>query len=106
MTVCYEWDVEEVTAAESESFEAGECIDHYHQTSYEDCLAFMRSPVKSFADLDVEYCICIVRDDDEGRAWAYLENGKLPDNFEDAYQVPVAKVPKRFHEEVAKARGE
>lgn len=102
MTVHYEWDVEEVTAAESESFEAGEVIDHYHQTSYADCIAFIRSPVKSFAALDVEYHICVVRDDDNGRSWAYFHDGMLPDNFEDAYQVPVAKVPKRFHDEVSR----
>lgn len=46
--------------------------------------------------------IVLVRDDDKGRSWAYLEDGELPSHFEDAYGVKVAKVPGRFHEEVSK----
>jgi len=35
------------------------------------------------------------------RSWAYMEDGKLPERFEDAMCVEVAKVPARFHKEVA-----
>ena len=38
-----------------------------------------------------------------GRAWAYVEDGKLPEYFLDAGECEIAKVPQRFHVELAKA---
>jgi hypothetical protein len=35
------------------------------------------------------------------RSWAYLEDGKLPERFTDAYGREIAKVPARFHKEAA-----
>lgn len=43
----------------------------------------------------------LMRDDDKGRSWAYITNGKLPENFLDAYGRIVAKVPQRYHKELA-----
>ena len=35
------------------------------------------------------------------RSWAYMEDGKLPERFVDAYGREIAKVPARFCKEVA-----
>lgn len=96
----YEWDVEEVTAVDSEQYEKGEVLDHWHWDTYSDCVKFV---TRHKAPEGMEYHICIVRDDDAGRSWAYLNaDGTLPENFLDAFDRYAAKVPKRFHQEVAK----
>jgi hypothetical protein len=99
MTVVYEWDVEEVTAVESDEHEEGEVLEHFHQTCYADALAFSRTqPAEG-----CKYELVLVRDDDNGRSWAYCnEDGTLPSHFEDAYNNETAKVPKRFVVEVAR----
>lgn len=98
MTVRYEWDVETVADGDSAENEDGEILDHNHCESY--------AEARRIADMEPEdgtrHVIVLVRDDDEGRSWAYLdEDGKLPEYFEDAYNQPVRKVAKKFHEEVA-----
>lgn len=35
------------------------------------------------------------------RSWAYVVNAMLPPRFRDAYEVEGAKVPQRFHREIA-----
>jgi hypothetical protein len=93
MTVVYEWDVETIDLN-------GDIQDHDHRNTYAEVLSVsMRAPPVS----GEKHAIVLVRDDDNGRSWAYMENGKLPEYFEDAYQQEVAKVPKRFHAEVARA---
>jgi len=98
MAVRYEWDVEETAAADTDDHEEGECFDHRFCESYKEVLAVAATtPPEGTAWRPV-----LVRDDDAGRSWAYMENGKLPSHFEDAYGTPVAKVPKRFVDEVAR----
>lgn len=99
MAVHYEWDVEEQTAHESEGFEEGEVLEHWHSDTY----AEAKKNAAREPDPGTVHKIVLVRDDDEGRSWAYMENGKLPEYFEDAYGQPHAKVPKRFHAEVGAA---
>lgn len=100
MSVEYEWDCETVAVGDSDKYEDGECIDHAHGASYAEVLAWsMRSP----ASLGERYAIVLVMDDDDGRAWAYMKDGQLPDSFVDAYGHEVRKVPKRFHAEVARS---
>ena len=85
MTVTYEWDVETVD-------EYGGVQEHDHSNKY---------PSRK---LNHDELIVLVRDlhsDDEGlqdRQWAYVEDNLLPDEFDGG-----AKVPKRFHVELAKA---
>jgi hypothetical protein len=40
------------------------------------------------------------------RSWAYIVDGKLPESFEYAGGGHAAKVPVKFHDEVAKARSQ
>lgn len=96
MAVHYEWDVEEQAARDTAQVEAGEVLEHWHCATYADAVQLAtREPAP-----DVVYKIVLVRDADACRAWAYMENGKLPEYFEDAYGQPRAKVPKRFHAEL------
>ena len=100
MAVHYEWDVEQCNAIETEILEEGEIIEHWFQESYRELSEFMAAVV---FDPAIDWQTVLVRNDDNGRSWAYMEDGKLPEFFEDAYQHRVAKVPKRFHAEILKA---
>ena len=99
MTVRYEWDVEVQTAAASDDHEESEVIDHLF------CKSFIEAVTTAAIDAgeDLKHVIVLVRDDDNQRSWAYLEDGKLPTHFEDAYQNQYAKVPQCFHAEVLTA---
>jgi hypothetical protein len=97
MTVIYEWDREMVADGDSEDYEDEECVDHRHGISYMDVVLSAREePPAGF-----KWRIVLVRDDDDRRAWAYLEDGKLPEHFTDAEGDDYKPVPKRFHKEVA-----
>ena len=93
--VYYEWDVELVTDIESEDYERGEVIEHYHQASYADCLRWIK---ENNPGPGMRFDICLVRDDDIGRSWAYITDGKL-DPFHDADGLVVCSVPKRYQQE-------
>lgn len=100
--VQYEWDVEACAAADTAEHEEGEVLEHWHQSSYKDAYAFY----KRVPAAGERYELVLVRDDDNGRSWAYCdENGRLPDHFEDAYNCETAKVPKRFVAEVSRVLG-
>lgn len=104
MTVYYEWDVEEVADADMTScgqdFAKDDVMEHWHQTSYKDCLSFVNNTPP---EQNTRYDIVLVRDDDDRRAWAYMQDdGTLPEYFCDADGQEYKKVPKRFHEVVKK----
>jgi len=91
----YEWDIE--------TWNGDEIVDHSHRDrlnefGMEELIdAINQTPLDSS-----EYTkLVLVRDSDrDGRAWAYLtDDGKMPEQFLDAYERPVCKVPKRFIEE-------
>lgn len=92
MTVFYEWDCEHVTADEYEDIQ-----EHQHTETYAEAVRFAAEPQEGCFTR-----VVLVRDDDDRRAWAYVEDGKLPEFFEDANGVEYRRVPKRFHAEVAK----
>lgn len=102
MSVYYEWDIEEI-----DEFE--DIIDHDFQYALAD---FYSEQLGSLAN-ESRYRLVLVRNvyaqDDEGdlidRDWAYAERGddgllRMPGRFGDYGNG--AKVPKRFHEELAK----
>lgn len=105
MTVYYEWDVEEVAnedlTADGQNFAENDVMEHYFQTSFKDCVSFANSGTHSEHNTRLD--IVLVRDDDDRRAWAYLqEDGTMPEYFCDADGREYKKVPKRFHDEVKK----
>lgn len=103
MAIHYEWDCEEVAAIDLPDKEKSEVIDHFHSETFVEALA--RSKTEPGENL--EWRIVLVRDDDDTqkgqRSWAYLENGVLPEWFEDAFGQRTAKVPARFVKEVGAA---
>ena len=90
----YEWDVETVD-------EYGDIEDHYHSER------ITIDHLDAALDKSGRTRLVLVRDDHRhggiDRSWAYVEEGKLPDHFKDAYDRNEAKVPQRFHKELAKA---
>jgi hypothetical protein len=103
MAIHYEWDCEEVAAIDLPDKEKSEVIDHFHSETFVEALA--RSKTEPGENL--EWRIVLVRDNDDAqkgqRSWAYLEDGVLPESFEDAFGQPTAKVPARFVSEVLAA---
>lgn len=98
MTVQYEWDCETVADGDSIEFEDDEVIDHAHGASYREVAEWAeRYP----AAPGFKHRLVLVRDDEAGRSWAYVEDGELPQVFTDAYDQPTAKVPQRFVREVS-----
>ena len=90
MTVYYEWDAEGVDRS------TGDITAHHHtETALEMVEMFKSHP----DDTDM----VLVRDDDNGRSWAYVKDGKLPTHFENSYQVPGAKVPIKHQREFDRA---
>ena len=101
MTVKYEWDVETQAVGDSDANEHGDILEHEFCDSYAEAL---RTIAAFPAESGERRIIVLVRDDDVCRAWAYMEEpGVLPEFFADAYGNEDAKVPKSFHDEVAKA---
>ena len=99
MAVRYEWDVELQTAVASDDHDEGEVVDHMF------CGDFARSKrmAATAPEAGYRYALVLVRDDDNMRSWAYVTDGVLPSHFSDAYGEQYAKVPQRYHAEVAKA---
>ena len=88
----YEWDIETV------DMQYGDIMDHDFHKSYKDCLEAIKLQTGEGKRFD----IVLVRDtfsgkdhNLRGRNWAYIVDGKLPEDFENGYKVPV-----KFHKEV------
>ena len=95
MSLSYEWLCETVAGAQHEVTADSEIINHSHADTYAEALTFAQPDGMNHDR------IVLVRDD-TARAWAYLEDGRLPTHFSDAWGHPGVIVPKRFHKEVAK----
>ena len=95
----YEWDIEEVDPH-------GDIVDHHFLDGHPDGLA----PEHERSSEGWRYDLVLVRTTYSNpetrsytdRSWAYVRNGKLPEMFEDAYQIPVHKIPKRFYDALNK----
>ena len=97
-SVGYEWDIEIIADGGSEEHEDGEVLEHDHCGTY----AEAKRKAAETPPEGCRYVIVLVRDDQNRRAWAYLEGGKLPDTFTDGLGHEYRQVPKRFIDEVAK----
>jgi hypothetical protein len=94
MTVFYEWDVEEFTDDEYEDI-----VQHFFCDKFSDALAIIQA-----AENGHKRRIVLVRDDDTERSWAYLmDDGTMPEFFENANGAECGRVPKRFKECAARA---
>lgn len=98
MTVRYEWDVELYATADSAAFDQYDVIDHNHCANVREIPYALSRPLGEGEG----HRVVLVRDDDDGRAWAFLgDDGTLPQFADDAYDVPQGKVPSRFHAQAA-----
>ena len=88
MAVRYEWDIE--------SWDDDEVVDHDHRDRLHD---FGGEKLTQAVAEDEGLRLVLVRDDDNGRSWAYVKDGELAPVFTDAFDRQVAKVPKRFVQE-------
>jgi hypothetical protein len=101
MTIRYEWDIETVCA------ESEDILDHDHRDKLSDFgMERLIRAINQDAEPDKNFTrLVLVRDrlDNGGvacRSWAYVtDDGKMPEQFLNAYDKPVAKVPQRFIEE-------
>ena len=91
--VSYEWVIETVDT------ESEDILDVNHTNTYSEAL----TDAAGRPDKGCFYRIGLVRDDDDGRSWAYVEDGVLPSHFEDAMNCPVAKVPQKIRKQFDKA---
>jgi hypothetical protein len=99
MSVDYEWQVELV-----ETYEDGDndVIDMSFYKSYAECVEHCAG---NKVEAPYHNDIVLVCDDDKGRSWAYLEDGKLPSHFADAYSNNTRKVPQKYHKEIEAYNG-
>ena len=96
MPVRYEWDIETRTKVGRE----WEVDSHDHRDRLRDFDPDDLRPI--LAASPGERVLVLVRDDDEGRAWAYVDQGALDPYFYDAHGGIVRTVPKRFAAELAR----
>jgi uncharacterized protein (UPF0128 family) len=86
MAAKIEWLLEEV--------DGNEIVNVDHAETY--------AQVVSWQEAGKDYSVGLVRDlPSGGRSWAYIEDGKLPAYFMDAYGEETAKVPAKYHREIA-----
>jgi hypothetical protein len=96
MAVQYEWDIETWSVGEDGE---NEVLDHDHRDKLSEfgIEELIRAINQDVEPGDTYTRLVLVRDDDNGRSWAYVtDDGNLPEQFCDAYDRPVAKVPQRF----------
>lgn len=91
-TVEYEWAVETMDGPEDDA----DIIDVYHESTY----AAAQAMANGKQNARVALVRNAYRNGNRSRSWAYIEDGKLPVEFLDAYYRPIARVPVRFRREV------
>lgn len=98
--VDYQWTVEfldEFTEGEGTNIEV---VEIHHCDSYAECMGI----VSDEHIYDYAWIVLVVDEYEMngGRAWATCRDEKLPEFLTDAYKRKFRKVPKRFHQEVAR----
>jgi hypothetical protein len=96
--ISYEWDIETLTGGKgSAGVEIG---DHNHRDALD---GYATSELVEALSPDSHKLLCLVRDDEDGRSWAYVNDGELDEWFRDAEGYEVRKVPKLFRREFERA---
>ncbi len=90
----YKWDIETIATEETDEYYVGDIIDHDHMDE-------PRLPVGEGESL-VLVCDAYYLDGYSTRAWAYVENRKLPEYFLDLRDAKKTKVPQKFHNQLAR----
>lgn len=92
MSIIYEWAIEYL--------DGDDIVDCVHQDAFQQVAELGKRS-------DQPFSLVLIRDDwhpTEGlqdRSWAYLKDGKLPENFTYVLEAPSNhRVPQRFHKEV------
>lgn len=101
MFTSYEWDIETI---ERQTDGDEEVLDHHHAERLSNYAA--RDYVAENEPYEYNVLV-LVRDSDGERLWAYVDMTRyvLPRYFDDAWHEETGvKVPKRFHEEIARLR--
>ena len=91
----YEWIVEELMIDDSMQDDP-DIVDITHCDSYNEA----ETVVKRLQRLSIPARIALTRDDEDGREWAYMKAGMLPEHFETPFGSIGNKVPNKFHKEV------
>jgi hypothetical protein len=102
--VHYEWDAEQVNITDIDP-ETGEPYNDVQDHNHNDIDTVLSEIAEEGCRVDV-VLVRNVGNEDDGlvdRQWAYVEDGKLPEFFEDAYQKPLCRVPQKFHVELRRA---
>ena len=88
MRTYYEWDVEEVDSD-------GDVSDH----DFDEKLSVLLKahPIGENESLVLVYNLGSELDGIQDRAWAYVKEGELPEEFDNGYRVPM-----RFHHELSR----
>ncbi len=84
MTVTIEWIIEEM--------DGDEIIDVQHPETYAQALSWMYP--------NTDYRVGLVKDRQDGRSWAYIEDGAIAEYFTDSYGEEMGKVPAKYVREV------
>lgn len=93
VNVFYEWDIETVDLETGPLH--GDRTDIIDHEFFDKCPGIPEDPAQRLVLVRNHYY--------QFKSWAYVENGRLPEWLTDAHGHPIAKVPKRFCEELAKA---
>ena len=108
----YEWDAEEYYPADCDDLgpkEAGEVRDHNYAPTAIEALRYIKK-WGSHPTISIRLVLVRVTGNNNegmtGQSWAYVVDGKLPEQFRDAFGVEVVKVPARFIKELEKAQKE
>lgn len=100
----YEWDIETVTTPQEGVADwEEEILDHDHRDRLaefdpEDVKAALAGKVD--AETGHKLKLVLVRDSEQGRAWAYVEDKRLPSHFSDAGHRQTAYVADKWHDEL------
>lgn len=90
-SVDYEWDIE--------AMDGEDIVDHFHS----DALSYQADELRDALKAGTLVLVRTVGNEDDGvtdRTWAYVKDNALPERFLNAYDIPCAKVPQKFHNEL------
>jgi hypothetical protein len=89
--ISYEWDIETISGRKDSR--RSEVLDHNHRQTLD---GYTQDEIREALDPNSRKQLVLVRDDRDGRSWAYFCGKGLDSHFRDAYGNEVVSVPKKF----------